>query len=130
MGLSKRTYRIDENLVDDIKSVAAELRQSENQVVITALKLYRDYHHMQHKSTFINEQILHVVQGTLQMAENNINRKTNKLLSELAVQAAIQNMILANSLEVKQADLYRYRLQALDFLKQSQRIFRLDEANE
>jgi hypothetical protein len=124
----KKTYRIDEGLAGDIAAIAGELRQSENQVIETALKLYRDYHYMQNKASFINEQILHMAQGMLRLAENSINQKTNKLLSELAVQNAIQNQVIAARLEVRQADLRKYRIAAVTALKEAQRIFRLDEA--
>lgn len=130
MATVKKTYRIDESLAKDMKAIAEKERQSENQTVETALKFYRDYHYMNRKACFINEQILQVIQASFRMAENTINQKTNKLISELSIQLAIQNMIIAGSLEVSQKDLHTYRLKALDFLKESQRIFRMDELTD
>ncbi len=128
--MAEKLLRYSDELADDVKAMASELRQSENQVIETAIKFYRDYHYMNRKACFINEQILQVIQASFRMAENTINQKTNKLISELSVQSAIQNMIIAGSLEVSQKDLLTYRLRALDFLRESQRIFRMDELTD
>ena len=128
--MAEKLLRYDDQLAADVKAIAGELRESENQIIEFAIKLYRDYHYMQNKASFINEQILHIVQGSLRMLENSINQKSNKLISELAIQAAIQNMVIAGSLEVSQKDLHVYRLKALDFLKENQRVFRMDELSD
>ena len=128
--MAEKLLRYSDELAEDVKSIASELRQSENQVIETAIKFYRDYHYMNRKACFINEQILQVIQASFRMAENTINQKTNKLISELSIQSAIQNMIIAGSLEVSQKDLHTYRLRALDFLRESQRIFRMDELTD
>lgn len=68
-----------------------------------------------------------MIQASLRLAEKSINNKTNKVLSELAIQSAIQNQVMAESLEIKKADLYKYRIEAVTTLKEGQRVFRLDE---
>lgn len=123
----KKTYRIEEVLAGDITKISVELGQSENQVVESALKLYRDYHYLQDKANFINDQLINVIQSTLRMAENSINQKTNRVLTELAVQTAIQNFILAQSLNVDKKDLQNFRLRALDYLRENNRVFKMTE---
>lgn len=130
MPTLKKTYRIDETLAGDLSTIAAELGQSENQVVEASLRLYRDYHYMQAKASFINDELVHILQSSYRMAENSINQKTNRALSELAIQTAIQNYILAASLEVDKVDMNNYRLRAIDFLKQNNRVLRLDELSD
>ncbi len=127
MAITKKTWRIDDDLLADIKAIAEQEKKSENHIAETALKFYRDYHYMGQKACFINEQILQVIQATFRMAENSINQKSNKVLSELSIQAVIQNLILADSLEIDKAKLSTMRLKALDFLKENQRIWRMDE---
>ncbi len=128
MTYTKKYFRIEDSLLSDFQKISKELgHSSENQTAEAALKLYRDYHFMQNKACFINDQIIQVLQATFRMTENNINYKTNQVLSELAIQAAIQNLILASSLEVDKKDLSNFRLKALDFLKENNRVFRLDE---
>lgn len=127
MSITKKTYRLDEQLTTDLKSIADELNQSENQVIETALRFYRDYYYQQEKATFVNKEMIEIVQSIFRTAENSINQKTNRILSELAIQAAVQNLILANSLDVKMKDLHVYRLKALDFIKENNRVLRMDE---
>ncbi|RPF47706.1 hypothetical protein EDD70_0505 [Hydrogenoanaerobacterium saccharovorans] len=128
MGVIKRSIRIDEQLANDIKCIAAEqTNKTETDIIETALKFYRDYYYMQNKTSFFNEQVIEIIQSTFRTAENSINQKTNRVLSELAIQAAVQNLILANSLDVKMKDLHVYRLKALDFLKENNRVLRMDE---
>lgn len=127
MSVSRKNIRVDDSLLEDIKIIAKENNQSENQVIESALKLYRDFHYMGNKACIINEQILSVFQGCCRMLENTINQKTNKVLSELAIQAHMQNLILAQNLEVSLKDLTAYRLRAIDFLRENNRVLRLDE---
>ncbi|MEG0854057.1 MAG: hypothetical protein RSF82_09295 [Angelakisella sp.] len=125
--MPQKLVRISDGLAADMKAIAAERNMSETQVVNEALALLRDYHYTKHKALFLNEELLSVLRASYKMAENTINNKTNKVLSEVAIQTCIQNQILANSLEVSQSDLNRYRLRAVEFLKDSQRVWRMDE---
>jgi len=125
--LAKKLINYDDQLAEDVKSIAEELNQNANQVIETAIKFYRDYYYQQEKATFINKEMIEIIKSTFRTAENSINQKTNRVLSELAIQAAVQNLILANSLDVKMKDLHVYRLKALDFLKENNRVLRMDE---
>lgn len=127
MPTLKKTYRIEEMLAADVARIAGELTQSENQVVENALKMYRDYHYMQAKASFINEELVHILQASYRMAENNINQKTNRVLTELSIQTAIQNFIIAHSLELDKKDLHNYRLRALAYLRENNRVFKMTE---
>lgn len=128
--MAEKLIRLDDNLFEDILKLADEQSTSANQVVIKALEFYRDYYYMKEKASIINENILGIIDSKNKIAERNINYKTNKVLSELAIQSCIQNQILANSLEVSDRDLNRYRLRALDFLKENNRLFRMDEVEK
>lgn len=125
--MAKKLINYDDQLAEDVKSIAEELNQNANQVIETAIKFYRDYYYQQEKATFINKEMIEIIKSTFRTAENSINQKTNRVLSELAIQAAVQNLILANSLDVKMKDLHVYRLKALDFLKENNRVLRMDE---
>lgn len=127
MAYVRKHLRVDEELFTDIQKIAQELNTNDNQAIILALKHYRDHYYMQNKASILNEQILGIIQGSLKVCENNINNKTNKVLSELAIQTAVQNMIMAHGLEISQSQLHTFRLRALDFLKENNRVLRLDE---
>jgi H2-forming N5,N10-methylenetetrahydromethanopterin dehydrogenase-like enzyme len=121
------TIRIPDELHSDISALAKESGASLNYIVEQALKYYRDKRYMDDKATFISKEMLSIIQASNALLEQQINNKTNRVLSELAIQNAMQNMILANELEVDSIDTDSYRKKAVDFLKTNNRVLRLDE---
>ncbi len=121
------TIRIPDELHSDITTLAKESGASLNYIVEQALKYYRDKRYMDDKAAFISEEMLNIIQANNALLEQQINNKANRVLSELAIQNAIQNMILANELEVNDLDADSYRKKAVEFLKTNNRVFRLDE---
>lgn len=126
----KRSIRIEDGLSEDIKQWAKAENTSESDIINRALRLYRDYCYMQDKATVINQDVLNVARSMANMAERNINYKTNKYLSELAVQQAMLNLIIAKSLDFSREDLEVFRLKALDTIKETPRVLRLDEVHD
>lgn len=123
----KRSIRIDEELWQDIKNISEEQNYTNNFLIETALKQFRDAYYMQNKATIINEEIINILKSTINVSEHRINFKTNKYLSELAIQTVITNLIIAKSLEISDDEVNLFRLKALDFLKENQRVLRLEE---
>ena len=128
--MAKRSVRIEDGLSEDIKQLAQEQNTSENDIFNRALRFYRDYCYMQDKASVINQDVLNVARSMANVAEKNINYKTNKYLSELAVQQAMLNMIIGNSLDFSEQDLQVFRLKALDTIKETPRVLRLDEVHD
>ena len=124
---TQSSLRIDTALQDDLAAIAKAEKRSINQVKTDALKFYRDYYYLQNKASLLNEQVVEIIQNSLRMLERRINHRTNALLSELAIQSAIQNLMIAENLEVDPANLQKYRVQAVDALRQQNRVFRLEE---
>lgn len=122
--------RADEDLINDIKKLAEEQNTSLNNTIIDALKFYRDKKYMTEKATILNREILDIIDGQRKLLSITINNKTNKLLSELAIQSAIQNQILCDELDVNSVRLDEYRKSAIEFLQIQNRILRLDELAE
>lgn len=126
-----KTLRIhDEKLAEDIPRMAKENNMSENALIETALKFYRDYMYMKDKSTIISEEIMRVNKAGLDMLEQRVNHKTNQVLSALSIQVCILTQIIAGSLEVDPLQLPDYQRRAVEFIKTNNRIFRLDELIE
>jgi len=125
--MQRITVRISDELHTDITAIAKDNGASLNFVVEQALKYYRDKRYMDEKATLINEEIISIVNASNQFLLQQINHKTNKLISELAIQNAIQNMILTKELDVNEIDADSYRKIAVEFLKTNNRVFRLDE---
>ncbi len=123
-------FRADEDLINDIKKLAEEQNTSLNNTIIEALKMYRDKKYMTEKASILNREILEMIDGQRKLLSTTINNKTNKLLSELAIQSAIQNQILCDELDVNSVRLQEYRKSAIEFLQIQNRILRLDEIAE
>lgn len=125
--MKETKIRIPDELYGDISRIADDSRTSLNLTIEKAIKFYRDSFYMTNKACFINEEILNVMQAKNDLLEVKLNAKTNKVLSEVAIQVAIQNQILAQSLEIDNLHLDNYRKNAVEFLKTNNRVFRLDE---
>lgn len=121
--MAEKLLRYEDELADEVKSLAKKQRKSENQVIQDAIQFYCAYCNSKEKANFLNDQ------NKLMMAqlETKINKKTNEVLSELAIQCAVQNMILGNSLDISMADFHEYQEKAKSFLKQKNRPLRLDD---
>lgn len=126
----KITIRIPDELHADISVIAKESGASLNYIVEQALKYYRDKRYMEEKATFINQEIINIIQASNALLLQQINNKTNRVLSELAIQNAIQNMILESELDVSDIDADKYRKKAIEFLRTNNRVLRLDELIE
>ena len=122
-----RTIRVDDKLLTAVDALAAERGCSANQVIEEALKLYRDLDFTQNNATFLNEAVLRVIQAGQERLKEDINRKTNQLLSELAIQVCILNQVIGLNLQIPAGQMDSYRIAAVEHLKTKQRILRLDE---
>ncbi len=122
-----RTIRVDDKILTAVDALAAERGCSANQVIEEALKLYRDLDFTQNNATFLNEAVLRVIQAGQERLKEDINRKTNQLLSELAIQVCILNQVIGLNLQIPAGQLDSYRIAAVEHLKTKQRILRLDE---
>lgn len=126
----RRTIRIDDSLGEDIAKIAEENNTTDNMVIEKALKYYRDYIYMTDKATLINDDILRINKANMDLLEQRINHKTNQVLSSLAIEVAILTQLIAGSLEVDPLQLPEYRKRALEFMRQNNRVLRLDELVE
>ena len=126
MTTEKKTYNLDARLVKDVEAIAQAQATSNTAVIEKAIRLYRDYIYLEEKATFLPEQIQKTFRSELAMLEQRQNVKINKLLSELAIQEGIIAQILANELDVDLEMMPVYRRRAVEALRASNRVFRLD----
>ena len=123
----RKTFRISEDVIKDISRIANDKHQSENQIVETALKVYRDYYYMDEKATIINEEVYSMLKGLLGVTENRINNKTNQVLSATAIELGTLTQLIADSLGASPEKLAMFRQNSVDFIKTNQRILKLSE---
>lgn len=125
----KKSIRVDSKVDKRIQQIAEREHTTFTKVVEDALKLYLDFDSMEN-ATIINQDIQKAFAAQVNIMESRINTKTNKILSEVAIQTAIGNMLIANDLGIPENTLDRYRQLAVEFLRANNRVLRLDEVAE
>lgn len=82
------------------------------------------------KAAFISQEMQQSFNAAMALLETKLNAKTNKYLSELAIQQAVMALVVADNLEVNPQALERYRTLAVEQLQAGQKPLRLDEVLE
>lgn len=117
----------DDSLMSDIRKIAEDDGKSQKKIINEALSYYRDMYYCKNKATFLNENIVHIIEAMNEEMEDRINNKSNQLLSEMAIQLCIVQQILADNLEVDGEQAATFRKKAVEFLKMNQRVFYMRE---
>ena len=129
-GRVARAYRISDETVETLKAIADKENCTETAVIENAIRYYRDYLYVQNDGAFITESVKRTVLASVNLMESRLNNRTNKVLSELAIQQAILFQVIAHELEVNPRALDNYRRAAVEYLKMNDRVFRLEDIVE
>nr|WP_317398514.1 hypothetical protein [uncultured Gemmiger sp.] len=129
-GRVPRAYRISDETLETLKAIANKETCTETAVIENAVRCYRDYLYVQNDGTFITESVKRTVLASVNLMESRLNNRTNKVLSELAIQQAILCQVIAHELEVNPRALDNYRRAAVEYLKMNDRVFRLEDIVE
>lgn len=129
-GRVARAYRISDETVETLKAIADKENCTETAVIENAIRYYRDYLYVQNDGAFITESVKRTVLASVNLMESRLNNRTNKVLSELAIQQAILCQVIAHELEVNPRTLDNYRRAAVEYLKMNDRVFRLEDIVE
>lgn len=124
----RKAFRLDDDVAATVEKLAAEGNTTETAVVTAAVKLYRDHRYLEDSASFLPQEISRAFEAQIKLMEKRLNSRSNKLLSELAIQQCVLCKIIADNLEVNSLALERYRRLAVEYLQEEQRIFRLEEA--
>ena len=130
MDLYKKTYRVSEETKKTVEEIATQEGCTETAVFENAIRYYKDYLYMQTDGAFINESVKRTFLASVNLMETRLNNRTNKVLSELAIQQAIICQVLAHELEINPRALDNYRRAAVEYLKMNDRVFRLEDILE
>jgi len=122
-GRVARAYRISDETVETLKAIADKENCTETAVIENAIRYYRDYLYVQNDGAFITESVKRTVLASVNLMESRLNNRTNKVLSELAIQQAILCQVIAHELEVNPRALDNYRRAAVEYLKMNDRSF-------
>lgn len=129
-GRVARAYRISDETVETLKAIADKENCTETAVIENAIRYYRDYLYVQNDGAFITESVKRTVLASVNLMESRLNNRTNKVLSELAIQQAILCQVIAHELEVNPRALDNYRRAAVEYLRMNDRVFRLEDIVE
>lgn len=129
-GRVARAYRISDETVETLKAIADKENCTETAVIENAIRYYRDYLYVQNDGAFITESVKRTVLASVNLMKSRLNNRTNKVLSELAIQQAILCQVIAHELEVNPRALDNYRRAAVEYLKMNDRVFRLEDIVE
>ena len=129
-GRVARAYRISDETVETLKAIADKENCTETAVIENAIRYYRDYLYVQNDGAFITESVKRTVLASVNLMESRLNNRTNKVLSELAIQQAILCQVIAHELEVNPRALDNDRRAAVEYLKMNDRVFRLEDIVE
>ena len=129
-GRVARAYRISDETVETLKAIADKENCTETAVIENAIRYYRDYLYVQNDGAFITESVKRTVLASVNLMESRLNNRTNKVLSELAIQQAILCQVIAHELEVNPRALDNYRRAAVEYLKMNDRVFRVEDIVE
>lgn len=113
-----------------LKELADKLNCSEAEVIRQALANYKDRIYLEQEATFLTEDIKRTCVASNEMLERRINRRTNKLLSELAIQQAILAQIMSHDLGISPRQIEEYRKNAVTIMQEDNRVFRLEDGME
>lgn len=130
MSVKAITCRFEEGLYTSISRIAEEQHQSMNFCISQALQMYCDCYYMKEKSSIITDEFVQVMRSQFQLLEHRLNNRSNQLLSSVAIQQFIISKVLAESLDISPDALDYYRKQAVEFMKENNRVFSLKEMIE
>lgn len=125
--IDKVTWRIERPALEAIERIAAKQNTTVTKVVNDALKYYADKDYLQNEATMLPQEILDSMQSMVGLLERRLNNRSNQLISSLAIQSFIMAKVLADSLELSPEALDMYRTQAVEFLKENNRVLNLRE---
>lgn len=124
------SFTPSEDYTGGITGIADKENCTETAVIENAIRYYKDYLYMQTDGAFINESVKRTFLASVNLMETRLNNRTNKVLSELAIQQAIICQVLAHELEINPRALDNYRRAAVEYLKMNDRVFRLEDILE
>lgn len=126
----KRTWWIEAAPLEAAERIAQQSNTTVTKVVNEALKYYADKYYLEHEATMLPQEITDALRSTTALLEHRINNRSNQLISSLCIQQFIMAKVLADSLELSPDALELYRTQAVEFLRENNRVLNLKEVIE
>lgn len=127
MMKNKLTCRLPEKLVQRLDALAESTGKNRNELITEACGMYCDMQTLNEPGSYLPQWVVQQVDGICGVLQNNLNNRSNQLLSSMAIQLTVIQMILADGLKITNADVSEYTVQAVEALKGNNRVFRMEE---
>lgn len=126
----RRSFWIEAEPFQKAQLIAEKSNTTVTKVVNDALKFYADKYYLENEATLLPQEIMDTLRSTTALLEHRINNRSNQLLSSLCIQQFIVAKVLADSLEISPDVLDIYRTQAVEFLRENNRVLNLKDVVE
>lgn len=125
--MARKNYNISDATVERLENLSRQENCSMSQIVEKSLSLYFDTKYMSEQATTIPEDIQKVFSAQTSLMESRLNNKSNQLLSEMAIQIGVLQMVVSNSLDVSPEFVEKARVRMIEYLKTNNRVFNLSQ---
>lgn len=119
--------RLPEDVIEALETLSAAEDKSRTEIVIEAVRLYRDKVGIQKPGSLLPEYVLQAIDGMCGTLQTNLNAKSNQLLSSMAIQLFVVQRMMADNLEVEPLQIEEYTRQAVEMIRQNNRVFRMQD---
>ncbi len=127
MNIVKASYRLPESLVQAMDTIARQKGISRTDLITDACRMYCDLMAVQQPDSYLPQWAVQQIRGICGDLQTQLNNRSNQLLSSIAIQLTVLQLIVADSLEVSESTVREYTAQAVANLKRNNRVFQLDE---
>lgn len=89
--------------------------------------MYRDQKACGRPGSLISQSMKNTLEGLCQMMEQNLNQRSNQLLSSIAIQLYVLQRVVSDNLQIDGNAIDDYTQEAVEMLQRNNRVFRMQE---
>lgn len=123
----KKTFLLPPDVTTALAQLAAEEDASQTEIVTAAIRMYRDQKACGRPGSLISQATKDTLEGLCQMLENNLNHRSNQLLSSMAIQLYVLQRVVSDNLQIDGSLIDDYTQEAVEMLQRNNRVFRMQE---
>ena len=123
----KKTFLLPLDTAIAITQLAEEEDSTQTEVVKEAIRMYRDQKACGRPGSLISQSMKNTLEGLCQMMEQNLNQRSNQLLSSIAIQLYVLQRVVSDNLQIDGNAIDDYTQEAVEMLQRNNRVFRMQE---
>ena len=119
--------RLPPDVTMAIIQLAEEEDATQTEIVAAAVRMYRDQKACGRPGSLISQSMKNTLEGLCQMMEQNLNQRSNQLLSSIAIQLYVLQRVVSDNLQIDGNAIDDYTQEAVEMLQRNNRVFRMQE---